>query len=268
MSMSSVVESVEKVLPSIHRPPLERTKVCSAHGEFTSRCHVGNVWTGCSECAREYQERQVAEQARGNVEAARAEWGARLGRAGIPPRFIDRTFANYVVSTEAQQQVYDSARAYAQDFAAVRKTGRGAIFIGGVGTGKTHLAVAIGKHAMRQHGASVLFMTVKRAIRSIKDTWVKGSMVSESQAVEVLTYPDLLILDEVGVQSDSEHERQVLFDVLNERYESRKPTIFLSNKTEEQVAALLGERVMDRLREDGAQIVPFGWASARGSLTT
>ena len=157
-----------------------------------------------------------------------------------------------------------AAMAYANDWMGVRAVGRGAIFLGNVGTGKTHLAVSIGKHVMRKHGASVLFVSVQRAIRSIKDTWARGSSVTEAQAVALLTFPDLLILDEVGVQHGSEYERQVLFDVLNERYETRKPTIFLSNKTLDEFKVVMGERVMDRLREDGAPVVPFCWPSARG----
>ena len=143
-------------------------------------------------------------------------------------------------------------------------TAQNVVLIGGPGTGKTHLAVSIGKRVMRKHGASVLFVSVQRAIRSIKDTWARGSSVTEAQAVALLTFPDLLILDEVGVQHGSEYERQVLFDVLNERYETRKPTLFLSNKTLDEFKVVMGERVMDRLREDGAPVVPFCWPSARG----
>ena len=79
----------------------------------------------------------------------------------------------------------------------------------------------------------------------------------------LMSEPDLLILDEVGVQFGSDFERNTLFDVLNERYELRKPTIFLSNLGREDLAEFLGERVMDRLREDGATVVPFDWPSYR-----
>ena len=251
----------------IHRPALEREGVCAVHGAYTAFCHLGNVWTGCPACASAAREQEAAQDARKEKEQRDAEWQRRLGRAGIPERFLACSFGGYVVEHEQQQQALDAAVAYADDWSRVRAVGRGAIFLGNVGTGKTHLAVAIGKQVMRKHGASVLFISVQRAIRSIKDTWVKGSAVSETQAVGVLTFPDLLILDEVGVQHGSEYERQVLFDVLNERYETRKPTLFLSNKTIDEVRAVLGERVMDRLREDGATVVPFGWASSRGSVT-
>lgn len=251
----------------IHRPALEREDACAVHGAYTAFCHLGNVWTGCRQCAAAAEARRDELEARKQKELRDAEWQQRLGRAGIPERFMVCGFGNYVVEHEQQQQALDAAMGYANDWVRVRAQGRGAIFLGNVGTGKTHLAVAIGKQVMRKHGASVLFISVQRAVRSIKDTWARGSAVSETQAVAVLTFPDLLILDEVGVQHGSDYERQVMFDVLNERYETRKPTLFLSNKTIDEVRAVLGERVMDRLREDGATVVPFGWASSRGSVT-
>ena len=42
--------------------------------------------------------------------------------------------------------------------------------------------------------------------------------------------PDLLILDEVGVQFGSETEKMILFEIINGRYEQLKPTIVISNR--------------------------------------
>ena len=262
--MTTVQQAFNKGLPAVHRPPLERSDVCEVHGAYTAFCHLGNVWTGCRQCAAAAEVRRAEQDARKEKELRDAEWQQRLGRAGIPERFMHCSFGSYQVEHELQQQALDAAMAWANDWQQVRAVGRGAIFLGNVGTGKTHLAVSIGKHVMRKHGASVLFVSVQRAIRSIKDTWARGSSVTEAQAVALLTFPDLLILDEVGVQHGSEYERQVLFDVLNERYETRKPTLFLSNKTLDEFKVVMGERVMDRLREDGAPVVPFCWPSARG----
>ncbi len=77
-------------------------------------------------------------------------------------------------------------------------------------------------------------------------------------------FPDLLILDEVGVQFGSDTEKLILFDVLNERYERRRPTILMTNLTLEEVADFLGDRIIDRLREDGGEFIPFDWESHRG----
>lgn len=241
---------------------------CATHGAFTSTYLRGpKIWTGCPTCSRmkaEQEDRKEREKAK--AEASQRRWHERIGFSGIPERFQDRTLESFVADTERQHSALAFAKAYADDFARIRRTGRSAIFSGKPGTGKTHLACGIALHAMKEHGARVLFMTVQRALRSIKNTYAKGSEVSESEAIDRLVAPDLLILDEVGVQFGSDFERNTLFDVLNERYEKRKPTIFLSNLTKDELAAFLGERVMDRLREDGGTVISFTWDSHRGKV--
>jgi DNA replication protein DnaC len=111
-----------------------------------------------------------------------------------------------------------------------------------------------------------MFTTVQRAMRRVKDTFRKGAEESESQAIAVLTYPDLLIIDEIGVQFGSEFEKNMMFDILNERYEKRRPTLLLSNLTAQEVKLFLGERIYDRLKEDGGQCVSFDWESYRGTV--
>lgn len=257
---------MEKLKSLIHRPPLKEARSCPAHGEYEALCHLKNHWTDCPKCSEEKRLEldKKADEARSIEE--RMQWEARMGRAGIPQRFHDRTVANYEATTPEQKFAKAFAVEYGKNVEQAMQTGRGAIFIGKPGTGKTHLACAIGLHAMREHNASVLFITVMRAMRSIKDTWTKGSEISESEAIDNLVHPKLLILDEVGVQFGSEFERNTMFDVLNERYEKRRPTIFLSNLTDTEIVGFLGERVIDRLREDGGQIVPFTWDSYRGKV--
>ena len=64
-------------------------------------------------------------------------------------------------------------------------------------------------------------------------------------------------------ESISDFEKQILFDVLNERYEKRKPCILLSNIAPSELSGYLGERVADRLREDGGKLIAFDWESYR-----
>lgn len=247
----------------IHRPPLSRESTCPVHGLYLSRCHLGDIWTKCSLCADEAKAKEEAQAQDEQKRRTRAEWEKRLGTAAIPERFHGCRLRTYIAETPEQQAALHFAKDYADSFSAVRRSGRGAIFVGNVGTGKTHLAVGIGLQVMHTHGATVLFSTVARAVRRIKDTWSKRSTESEGEAVATLVFPDLLILDEVGVQFGSDFEKNLLFDVLNERYEKRKPTLFLSNLSIEGVALFLGERVMDRLREDGGDVLPFQWDSYR-----
>lgn len=243
-----------------------RTEIrsCEKHGEYEARHLWKDRFSSCPTCKAEFEAAEAKEREEQARKAREASLIASIGRAGIPERFMGKSLTNYMAETEEQQRALDFAKAYASDLEKVMKTGRSAIFLGKPGTGKSHLACAIGQHAIRECKSTVLFITVMRAMRSIKDTWVKGSEVSETQAIEALVEPDLLILDEVGVQFGSDFERNTLFDVLNERYERRKPTLFLSNLTKDEITGFLGERVIDRIREDGGKIIPFAWDSYRG----
>lgn len=241
-----------------------RQAECEQHGPFESQHYVGKVWSRCPKCTETLESiaREGREKARREFE--QAQWQASLNASCIPERFLDRTLKNYEAKTEGQQQALAFATTYADNFDQALKTGRCALFVGLPGTGKTHLAAGIGLRLMKRDSRRVLFTTVMRAVRSIKETWTRGSELTESEAIERLVAPDLLILDEVGVQFGSETEKLMLFDVLNERYERRRPTLLISNLDLDGVRAYLGERIFDRLREDGGEAVAFDWASHRG----
>lgn len=237
---------------------------CDAHGAYESRHFFGRVWSRCPACQRDLEAEEIKKAEDSKREAERRAWNASLDASCIPERFLDRSLKSFKAETPEQQRALAFATAYADDFDTVMKTGRCAMFVGLPGTGKTHLAAGIGLRIMHRDNRRVLFMTVMRAIRTIKDTWSKDSELSETQAIAALVRPDLLILDEVGIQFGSETEKLMLFDVLNERYEKRRPTLLISNLGMEDVRAYLGERVFDRLREDGGEAVAFGWESYRG----
>lgn len=249
---------------NLMQPMAAKRADCEKHGEFETRNVFGTVWSKCPKCTAESDRRD----AEAKEEKARADrqiaWQRRIGESGIPDRFHDRTLETYLAKGDGQELALAFATEFADTFDSALTTGRSALFLGKPGTGKTHLAAGIGLRIMQRDRRTVLFATVMRAIRRIKDTWGKGSGESETQAIAALVYPDLLILDEVGIQFGSDTEKLLLFDVLNERYEKRRPTLLLSNLTLPDMQAFLGERVFDRLREDGGEAIVFNWESHRG----
>lgn len=238
---------------------------CETHGDFTSRNVFGKVWSRCPVCETERRDAESARKEEQEREDRRYRWARKVEGAGIPERFRNRTFENFVADSDGKKKALNFAADYAERFTeSAYESGKSGVFVGKPGTGKTHLAVAIGLSAMNA-GHSVMFCTVLRAIRRVKDTWdTRYSRESESQAVAALVFPDLLILDEVGVQFGSETEKNFLFDILNDRYEQRKPCLLLSNLPIDDVRKFLGERVFDRLREDGGEVIAFDWESHRG----
>lgn len=265
--MNNKFEIIEETTPTITDfiknllPP--KIETCGVHGDFESKNIFGQVWSGCQECAAE--QKIISDRANSEMEERERQrvWLMRLGDADIPERFRTRTLASYKANNAGQKRALMFATEYAEQFSLVCETGRSAIFCGLPGTGKTHLAIGIALHVMGLK-KSAMFTTVQRIIRRAKDAWRKDSEESESDVIDMLVYPSLLIIDEIGVQFGSEFEKNFMFDLLNERYEKRRPTILLSNLTASEIKAFFGDRIYDRLREDGGQCVSFDWASHRG----
>lgn len=186
-------------------------------------------------------------------------------RAAIPPRFATRTLSNFKPQCDKSDVALRTAKSYAESFATVLENGQSLIFVGNVGSGKTHLASGIAHEILRQ-GYSALFSTVLSAVRTVKDTYRRDSIKTESEAIMDLVKPDLLVLDEVGVQFGSDTEKLILFEIINGRYEHMRPTILLSNLDIKGLTEYLGERVIDRLREGGGRPIIFNWASYRRNV--
>lgn len=145
----------------------------------------------------------------------------------------------------------------------MRKAGACLIFCGDIGTGKTHLSIGIA-HAVLEQGGQAVFTSVRGAVAAVKATWEHGAEKTEPQVLRELVSPDLLILDEVGVQFGSDTEKLIMFDIINGRYEARRPTIIISNLALGELEKFLGARAVDRLREGGGKVVVFDWESYRG----
>lgn len=239
---------------------------CDAHGEYESKCLFSQIWTKCPVCANEDSARRAAEVAEQERVAEENAWLRRLGSSGIPLRFQNRTLKNFMAETELQQRALDFAIQYAAEFERGH-SGRCALFLGEPGTGKTHLACGIALRAMRCHKIPALFTTIsKMALRVREAKNFESRNETESEAISLFTYPKLLIVDEVGVQSGTDAEARILFDVINDRYENIKPTIFLSNLDKAGVQAALGDRIFDRIREGGGELIVFDGGSYRGKV--
>jgi len=226
-------------------------KICLKHGEYES-WQKATGFTPCETCA--------------NEQKLREKRISRLQHAGIPMRFLEATFESYHATTEAQQYALTVARSYAEEFRSHRRAGRCMVMVGRVGTGKTHLALAIAQHVI-EAGFRTRYASVCDVISEIRATWRNDAPETEAGVLHRYTACDLLVLDEVGVQYGTESEQLELFKVFNKRYNDVRPTIVLSNVTTEELKGYLGERVFDRLRENEAKVIQFDWESERGKRT-
>jgi DNA replication protein DnaC len=90
-----------------------------------------------------------------------------------------------------------------------------AIFLGGVGLGKTHLCIALG-HAACVRGYTVLFTTAIDIIHTLSAAAATGSL---KRAMQRYVKPRLLIVDELGYLPIDKLGADLLFQIISERYE-------------------------------------------------
>jgi DNA replication protein DnaC len=90
-----------------------------------------------------------------------------------------------------------------------------AIFLGGVGLGKTHLCIALG-HAACQRGYTVLFTTAIDIIHTLSAAAATGSL---KRTMQRYLKPKLLVVDELGYLPIDKLGADLLFQIISERYE-------------------------------------------------
>ncbi|HBB6379336.1 TPA: DNA replication protein DnaC [Escherichia coli] len=185
-----------------------------------------------------------------------------FNRSGIRPLHQNCSFENYRVECEGQMNALTKARQYVEEF-----DGNIASFIfsGKPGTGKNHLAAAICNELLLR-GKSVLIITVADIMSAMKDTF-RNSGTSEEQLLNDLSNVDLLVIDEIGVQTESKYEKVIINQIVDRRSSSKRPTGMLTNSNMEEMTKLLGERVMDRMRLGNSLWVIFNWDSYRSRVT-
>ena len=182
-------------------------------------------------------------------------------RAAIPPRYRTRSLKTYAVENPRQKVAFEIAQTYATNISRNVREGANLVFIGNVGTGKTHLACGIARAAL-DAGHSALYLRVADLIGMVREAWRPDSKKSERKVYREICDVDLLVIDEVGVQAGSENEQQILFNVINSRNEQMRPMILISNLTVDGIKKLLGERSHDRIAENGRAVI-FDWDSYR-----
>lgn len=183
-----------------------------------------------------------------------------LGRSGILPLHQFCTTYNYNAKTKEQKYAKQFAHFYAENFSS--NNGCGFIFSGKSGTGKNHLSASI-CNKLIPLGYSCLVITISDLMMKLRKCYGKNPECSEDEFIEMLVKFDLLIFDEIGLQRGSDNEKLILNQIIDQRISRYKPTGMLTNLHAKAVNELLGVRIMDRMRMNGGEWIPFEWESYR-----
>jgi DNA replication protein DnaC len=158
-------------------------------------------------------------------------------RSGLSKRMKGYTLGNFrpTVSNE-----------YLDTWEENREVGKGLYFCGGVGTGKTHLAVAVMNELIRKKRTPSLFVTVPELLDNLRETYNKPGR-NLDEWMDAVQNAEFLVLDDLGSERTTEWVRERIFVIVNHRYREALPTVFTSNIGPKDLAEQLGERTASRI---------------------
>jgi len=187
--------------------------------------------------------------------AGRAE--ARLRAAEIPQRYLNCRVENFDLKRPGASPSHMRASLTARKFVEEWKTrDRGLLFVGPVGVGKTHLSVAILKTLIEDWGVRGLFCDFSDLLERIQATFSRTNSDSADDVLVPYRDADLLVLDELGARRPTPWVQDVLYGLINTRYNRQRLTIVTSNYSdaparqgEETLETRIGAMVRSRLYE-------------------
>ncbi len=115
---------------------------------------------------------------------------------------------------------------------------------GGYGCGKTHLAAATANYRI-DHGYPVLFVNTPDLLDHLRAAYSPTSTTGFDERFEQVRNAPLLILDDLGTQSNTEWAQEKLYQIFNYRYNARLPTVVTTNQELETIEGRIRSRLVD-----------------------
>ena len=178
---------------------------------------------------------------------------AGIASSGMSDLIARQSFENFSLDYYKQSEqtysimstIYKVLSKYAQDFSP-ETSGNIAMF-GGTGLGKTHLSSAVaGKVIEKGHDvyyASALSLFADFEMRRFGNS----SSVSADGNIDRYFDCDLLIIDDLGTEVTNQFTTSCLYDIINSRLNSKKPTIISTNLSQDEFRKRYWDRITSRV---------------------
>lgn len=166
----------------------------------------------------------------------------------IGERYKDVTFESTQLNDadESFKIAYNRCKKFCDNFEQVKENGYGIYLYGDCGVGKTHLTACI-VNELSKKLVPTLFTNMCELIRKSKN----------DEFCEKVSIIDLLIIDDIGIEklqfNGEETMMQLkIYEIINRRYNEKKPTIFTSNLTLAQLQEKgMSPRIVNRIMSLG-----------------
>ncbi len=179
-------------------------------------------------------------------------------KSGVGERYLNLTLDDFKANTSEQKKALECVRDFIK--AVNNKENRSLLLIGRPGTGKTMLAAMIIKECGGCYRKSYQLVNEARRADSYNSSEDRNDMIKRYAGYR------LLVIDEVGKDnSRADEEWNLLWQIINERYENELPIVIVSNLAKNELAGYLGQHIVDRLNET-CKTIEFTGQSFRPNL--
>ncbi|WP_415750760.1 ATP-binding protein [Erysipelothrix rhusiopathiae] len=158
------------------------------------------------------------------------------------------TFEN--TDEDTDKEIIKKAKNYVKHFEEMRKDNVGLLLYGNVGSGKTYIACSIANAIITEYSYTV---KMRNFAQILNDLQKGGFNLDRNEYIEQITNPTLLILDDFGIERNTEYALEQIYNVVNARYLKARPTLITTNLNfkdieKEQEDIMLG-RIYSRIIE-------------------
>ena len=180
----------------------------------------------------------------------------------LPKRYRGVSFDRPPV-TEINPIVVGEIRTWIESLDENLDQGRGLWLMGDTGTGKTTLAMLVSKEALKRDHTVAIYSMPKLLAR-IRSTFdAEAGEESYVDFFERLCEVELLHLDDLGAEKQTDWVLEQLYALVNERYERQKSIVVTTNLTQQELETQIGPRTVSRLIEICGEALPLWGEDAR-----
>lgn len=161
--------------------------------------------------------------------------------------FLDKKLKSWNFENDdlKNEKVTNTCKNYIKKFKEFRADGKGLLFYGGIGTGKTFFACCIA-NAFIDQGKSVLVTNFPRIINLLMAAYDKQAIIDSLNDYEIL------IIDDLAAERDTDFALECIWNVIDSRSKTKLPTIITTNLTLKDLTRSTDqrhERIYNRLLE-------------------
>lgn len=162
-------------------------------------------------------------------------------------KFRTCTFENWNHNL-GSEKIFEIGKKYSMGFKEMKKQGVGLLIYGNPGNGKTYVSSCIANTLMNNL-TPVIIVSINALLDRIKQTFSSWGKEGEETILRSLSNADLLVIDDLGTEQDTDWSRTKIYNIIDSRYRNGLPLIVTTNISLEDLKEKYHVRTYDRLIE-------------------